>query len=317
MSRSPDNLARVVLYDPVSQNLRSTRYSLYEEGFRGVDAYSVMNELRDRLKEKPSDLVILETGEGDAAFDLVNEIRHGDIGSNPFCVIFVTTWSRSEETINRSLQCGADDLIVRPFSAQFMSSRVTAAIERRKQFVVTSNYIGPDRRSAPRADSADPSYIDPPNTLRAAAMGDYEALEASAARIEATRNHVRTERLRRMAMRLAADLEIADPAHAPNELVLLRQVRELEHLARLVGPRPASLASAMSRALSESGGTAAKRWRVARELAHGVCAVCMPDGDATDAADEIGELVGRLKKKGVSTALDGGQAGKKSLNSAA
>jgi len=316
MPERAENLARVAIYDPIRQNLRVTRYALYEIGFREIEAAASLSELRARLDDQPCDLVVIDAEEGGDVFAFVSALRNGRIGSNPFTVVFLTCWTRDEPTVRRALDSGADDLVARPFSASFLKERVNAAIERRKRFVVTSEYVGPDRRSAPREGAGEPRYLDAPNTLRAAAKGDWKALQACHERIKAVQDEVAGEKVRRLAVRIAADLELAEPADVAGEIALIKHIRELERLAGQVNAEAASIARALTRTLTDvEAQVPRKRWSIARELAQGV-AVAAGDGDSR-ASGEIADLVRRMRGRADSVAPDGGVAERKGLNSAA
>ena len=58
----------------------------------------------------------------------------------------VTAWLNDQGLIGRVIDFGADDLLLRPFSATLLESRIRVHAERRKDFVTTSDYVGPDRR---------------------------------------------------------------------------------------------------------------------------------------------------------------------------
>ena len=95
---------------------------------------------------------------------LIQRLRQGKVGDNPFIVIIVTTWRRDGNLINHLINSGADDVLTWPFSAAQLGERLRSQVERRKQFVVTCDYIGPDRRRDPERAGAE--CIDVPNTLR-------------------------------------------------------------------------------------------------------------------------------------------------------
>ncbi len=59
---------------------------------------------------------------------------------------------------------GADDLLLRPFSTTLLGQRIEAHVERRKGFVITTEYVGPDRRKEPGGGAID--LFDPPNSLK-------------------------------------------------------------------------------------------------------------------------------------------------------
>ncbi len=94
---------------------------------------------------------------------------------------------------------GADDLLLRPFSTALLGSRIEAHIERRKGFVITTEYVGPDRRKdLIRASNVE--LFEPPNSLKMKAKDKLSA-EAIAKRLDselkAARDKLSTEKLRR------------------------------------------------------------------------------------------------------------------------
>lgn len=298
MRSKAENIARVVVYDPVTQNMRATRYGLYEAGFREIECFSELSEARLRIEELPLDLLVLDADETGAVFDLIREVRRGDLGENPFSVVFLTSWRRSPELVETALQSGADDIIVRPFSTSFITRRVQSAAQNRKKFVVTGDYLGPDRRNDSTRE-ADPSIrlFDPPNTLQIAVTGDAGALEANAAEIEACKAQVRRERAVRLAVRLGVEAELALAGERP-----LADVYAIsQELSAAIDPEAAEatkLAAAIERRLA-SDDEVRKNLKLVHELALGVCMICGgEDGDDSGRyVSEISDLVGRLRAK--------------------
>jgi hypothetical protein len=97
------------------------------------------------------------------------------------------------------ISSGADDLLLRPFSTAVLGSRIETHIERRKGFVITTDYVGPDRRK----DSNRPSSVElfePPNSLKMKAK-DKLASDVIARRLDAelksAREKLTGEKLRR------------------------------------------------------------------------------------------------------------------------
>ncbi|MBK0572118.1 response regulator receiver protein, partial [Klebsiella pneumoniae] len=76
----------------------------------------------------------------------IQDLRQGGQGFNPFIVIIVTAWEKSGALVSRVVNSGADDLLLRPFSTTLLGQRIETHVERRKGFVVTTDYVGPDRR---------------------------------------------------------------------------------------------------------------------------------------------------------------------------
>lgn len=157
--------ATALVFDPIPANRATTRTALGMLGFRQLTATSAFEEVQQLLRGRLFDLFVADvTHEPAKACGMVRLIREGRQGANPFMHILLMAWKLEGDLVQRALSCGADDLVTRPFSVDFLGARIKAHAEMQKQFIVTSDYIGPDRRKnrTPRGSSA---LIDVPNTL--------------------------------------------------------------------------------------------------------------------------------------------------------
>lgn len=301
--------ASVLLFDPVHVNQRTTRYALFEIGFRQIECVSSLREFKTTLAEGAPALVVAESSATDTdVFNVVRAIRRGDIGSNPFSVMLLTTWSRDTGHIRKAIECGADDVIVRPFSTMFAEERVKTLIKNRKDFVVTSDYIGPDRRKdADRASDAPPLTV--PNFLRATVENDQTALNDANTWVREAREAVTAERLRRLAMRIVISVELqmsrgsggdGPPVRLDVE-DLARSARELKaQLIKASRNEAAEVAEALIdqiRALGDGSNAPASALRLIKELSMGAYAA-FANGDTLERSkDEIGRTVSNLRKR--------------------
>ena len=150
------------------------------------------------------DLLLVEVaGSENEVCGLVQAVRQGTLGDNPFIVIVVTTWRRDGTIVGQVLNSGADDLIARPVSAHMLGERVRALAERRKRFVVTMDYIGPDRRREVRGQGAE--CVEVPNPLNVRGMqnlGEEEADRQIAAAIRLGKETLNSQKIRRDAVQL-------------------------------------------------------------------------------------------------------------------
>src|SRR5687767_15648596 len=85
---------------------------------------------------------------GDAA-ETVHAIRNGELGRNPFVCVLALAWTATQDTVTRLVNAGADHVVAGPIAPQKVIDRIEAMIHRRKPFVVTADYVGPDRRLVP------------------------------------------------------------------------------------------------------------------------------------------------------------------------
>lgn len=91
----------------------------------------------------------LDIAEGDMC-RLVREVREEKIGDNPFVVIILLVNKHDDFAVKKAVNCGADDVLLKPFDPEVILERLLMIKEHRPHFVATSSYIGPDRRSASR-----------------------------------------------------------------------------------------------------------------------------------------------------------------------
>lgn len=190
----------VLIYDPVPGNRTATRAAMYALGFRKTETVSSLEDFLMAVQKNPPDIALCEAqGMADDLCAAIQQIRQGTAGYNPFLVIIVTAWEKNTALINRVVSSGADDMLLRPFSTALLGTRIETHIDRRKGFVITTDYVGPDRRR----DCARPSNVElfePPNSLKMKAKDKLSADEIARrldADLKAAREKLMTEKLRR------------------------------------------------------------------------------------------------------------------------
>ncbi|MEE8515939.1 MAG: hypothetical protein V3T02_04785 [Alphaproteobacteria bacterium] len=168
---------------------------------------------RDTVVNIKPDILFLDLDKNqDAVCTLIDDIRHSNVGANPFMVIMLVTWDSEELSIAEAMRAGADDIVSMPVSINVLKARIENMIRNRKQFIVTSQYVGPERREHERSRTSsgnDIGTIVVPNSLRHKAAGDTEAA-VDAEVIEDANKLVNQHMLHRMMTelsQLATDLE--------------------------------------------------------------------------------------------------------------
>jgi len=190
----------VLIYDPVSSNRTATRSAMYSLGFRKTETVSTLEAFIEAVQSNPPDIAMCEAqGAAEELCTVIQQLRQGAAGHNPFIVIIVTAWEKNTTLINRVVSSGADDLLLRPFSTALLGQRIEAHVDRRKGFVITTEYVGPDRRrDGGRADNVE--LFEPPNSLKMKAKdrlsGDAIARKLDA-ELKVAREKLTTEKLRR------------------------------------------------------------------------------------------------------------------------
>jgi len=232
MTRLSYDTAEVLLYDPVTANRAATRAVLFAVGFRHVETATSTKAFEELIHRRPPDLALCEVQSADTELcGIIQSMRQGQMGQNPFVVIIATAWEKNASLVKRVVDSGADDLLLRPFSAAQLTSRIETHIQRRKGFVVTTDYVGPDRRhDQSRPSSAE--LFEPPNSLRMKAkerLSRDQIAQRLDVELQAARDVLNTEKLRRDAFQVCVLwrlIQAQGPGHASDD--------ELERTARLV-----------------------------------------------------------------------------------
>ncbi|MGD0144088.1 MAG: hypothetical protein ABSC92_13095 [Rhizomicrobium sp.] len=205
MARLSYDTTETLIYDPVVGNRAATRAALYNLGFRRLETVGSLDALAECIRRRPPDLALCEVqGAEPELCTMIQSLRQGSTGYNPFIVIIVTAWEHTSGLVSRVLNSGADDLLLRPFSTTTLGQRIQSHVERRKGFVITSEYVGPDRRR----DSVRPSNVqlfEPPNSLKMKAqerLTSEEATQRLDAELRSAREVLTAEKLRRDAFQI-------------------------------------------------------------------------------------------------------------------
>jgi CheY-like chemotaxis protein len=171
------DLAEVLVCDPVASNRAATRSALYSLGCRHIEIVGNLRDFLEALENRPPDLALCEIQVGESELcQAIRELRHGEQSYNPFAIIIVTAWVPNTPLASQILNSGADGLLLRPFSAALLDRRIRTHVLQQKPFIVTDDYIGPERRAAGRPSSA--HSFAPPNSLRTKIEGRADPDEA-------------------------------------------------------------------------------------------------------------------------------------------
>lgn len=210
----------VAIFDPVAMNRTATRNVMYSLGFREIETFATLEDLRRVIATTDFDLLVLETARADdAVLDAIAQIRRGKLARNPFSIVLVTTWQSEGDLVRAVLDSGADDLLCRPYSTTVLAERIRTHALARKGFVVTADYVGPDRRKdADRPNSA--KTIEVANPLKLKAVDGLSGMEAQLAvqtAVAEARSVINQERMRRLALQIGViagfvDAQAKDPA---------------------------------------------------------------------------------------------------------
>lgn len=82
----------------------------------------------------------------DRGIHLTKMIRMDKASVNPYVPIIMTAGSGHYSRVIKARDAGISEYLVKPFSAKSLADRIVRVIEKPRLFVVSENYVGPDRR---------------------------------------------------------------------------------------------------------------------------------------------------------------------------
>ena len=200
----------------------SITHILRNNGVRSVEMGQSLAALVHHMDEAAPDLIIssVQFPDGDLCPKLL-ELRHNQWGRNPFVAVMTVVNEPSTDLVKTVLESGVDDLLVQPVSTKQLLDRIGNLAKNRKPFVVTTDYVGPTRRSGSqvREGSTEVPLIDVPNTLRSKITGEKSGVRLEDA-IRATLTVINEQKVERHGVQLAYLAErIVDPEN-PDEMIV-------------------------------------------------------------------------------------------------
>lgn len=194
---------RVILAEP-STNLRAgIKDLLMERGFKNVLDTGNFADISSAVRDDQVDLLIGDTKlpEGDLS-EMIHQIRHGEIGHNPFIVTITLLNSSEPDLVHRVIDSGTDRILVKPFNVAEIVDHIEFLTHSRKEFVVTTDYIGPNRRTTHRPGTMNIPQIEVPNPLRSRMTGQMTELRLKRS-INSAMNIINEQKVLRHAFQIA------------------------------------------------------------------------------------------------------------------
>ncbi|MBP5857081.1 response regulator transcription factor [Marivibrio halodurans] len=304
--------ARILFGEPEGSLRQALRTALSREGFEGIVDFDRTKSLREAVLKAQPDLLILDSEMDSGAADaMIQEIRHGKLGENPFVPVIVTIWEPTQSVVRRVASSGTDDIMVKPLSPGQILERIRVLVRARKPFVVTSDYIGPDRRKDESRPSDIPR-IDVPNTLRAKIRGEQIDRAELARAIEEAQRSINDQKLKRNAFQIAFLVEIVLPEFRKSGIsaTLLNGLERLTEVGRDTAERVkdtkwthvSDLCTSLIRVTASIRETVEqpekKEVDLLKPLSEAIVVALHPDESSAAISNEIANAVAGYKKRG-------------------
>jgi len=151
----PRSLEKVVAFigERDDQTRKDLHQTLSRAGVKLISAHSTLSGLVGLMEKVSPDLIMVGEDLDPGVFAFIRDIRHNKIGRNPFVLVTTLVAPERADALREALQSGTDDIIVKPVKEDQLLQRLRRVTLNRQAFVVTSDYLGPDRRGKNRPSS--------------------------------------------------------------------------------------------------------------------------------------------------------------------
>ena len=172
------NDVHVLLADTRAHIRNALKVALSHSGLNNIHHASDVPHIADAVAHSfGPDILICDMDMDDGATSqIVTALRHNDLGRNPFLCIIGTSWMPTPAMVGLAADSGVDHLIAAPIAPKEILDRISSMVFNRAAFVVTADYVGPDRRTESNRPSHTP-LVAVPNSLREKAMGTWNFVE--------------------------------------------------------------------------------------------------------------------------------------------
>ena len=301
----------ILFGEPESGLRHALRNALNREGFEDVRDFDRVGPLKESLQKTDPDLLLIDSemdvGEADS---LITDVRYNRLGKNPFIPVIVTIWEPTKEQVQRVASSGTDDMLAKPLSPAQLFDRIRVLVNNRKPFVVTSDYIGPDRRKDEDRTSTIPT-IDVPNTLRSKVKGEPINRGNIDSMIQEAQRDINDQRLKRNAFQIGFLVNLLLPEFSKSEVTdeRIKSVDRLMEVSRDTGVRMkgteyehvGSLCNTMIRVASSISDSISlpddKDVSLLKPLSEAIMAAFNPEDSSADIASQISSAVTNYEKK--------------------
>ena len=117
-------------------------------GFTNIHTTHDATMVLDVLKSQPIDFLITEWNiDSSESNGVIKRIRRDPLSPNPTLPIIMLTGRAEHSDVLNARDLGINEYVVKPFSAKSIYARLERLVEMPRDFVVSPNFIGPERRS--------------------------------------------------------------------------------------------------------------------------------------------------------------------------
>ncbi len=138
---------RVLVIDDNIAMCKLIRVILTDLGFGTVDiAHSAAEGIKTYYANNPDIIMVDWRLDRQDGIDFVKTIRQEEDNPTPHVPIVMMTGYTNKERVFKARDAGITEFLIKPFTVQGLVDHLTNFIEKPRDFVISKNFVGPDRR---------------------------------------------------------------------------------------------------------------------------------------------------------------------------
>jgi two-component system, chemotaxis family, chemotaxis protein CheY len=138
---------QIMIVDADIELAKVLKEMLREMGFHNVRTTRSGKEAIEQMQTEPFDFVITEWNTQHIdGMELLKYLRRNPNSPNPALPVIMLTGRAEQTDVFMARDYGINEYVVKPFTARSIYSRLERLIEQPRNFVVSEDFIGPDRR---------------------------------------------------------------------------------------------------------------------------------------------------------------------------
>ncbi len=184
---------RTVVFEPDS-NIRSAVFGMLRHiGFVEIVETGRLEALQDALVTGEADLILCDLFTmTDDICAIVQKMRQNKLGANPFPVVAGLVGDTDDGNVSKTINAGFDSIVLKRIELGTLQKRLEFFLRHRSPWVVTGDYVGPERRAAPRGDT---QHLMVPNPVKLISEG--MARHELMSRVSEARMELKDRKIRR------------------------------------------------------------------------------------------------------------------------
>lgn len=138
---------KVLLSDDDKLTVKLVNDTLKVFGITNIVCTYTGKQLKTEIAKRKFDLMIIDwkLGRFDGC-EFLTKLRNDSNAKNRFTPVILLTGKGTVDEVKKARDSGITEFILKPFSVKKLREKLIEAVEKPRDFIISRNYAGPDRR---------------------------------------------------------------------------------------------------------------------------------------------------------------------------